>query len=57
MAKVLKGKTLMMQLKELIRWRMRLTISTSRRKNIKWTRIDELLKKKRKRMLCLNNKD
>ena len=49
--KVLKVKTLMKELKELIRWQMRLTISTSRRKNIRWIRIDELLKKKRKRML------
>ena len=51
MVKALKVKTLMKELKELIRWQMRLTISTSRRKNIRWIRIDELLKKKRKRML------
>jgi len=51
MAKALKEKTLMKELKELIRWQMRLTISTSRRKNIRWIRIDVLLKKKRKRML------
>ena len=51
MVKALKVKTLMKELKELIRWQMRLTISTSRRKNIRWIRIGVLLKKKRKRML------